>query len=106
MAPTQQGSRLAMPRSKKKAPKTSPKKTAPFTASEKRTVLDAKPQRSEPNPGPDHAKAPGYAIGDPVSHPQFGAGDVIGVEGEKLTIKFGDGRVKQIVDYYVKRRQP
>ena len=25
------------------------------------------------------------------------------VDGEKLTIKFADGRVKQIVDYYVKR---
>jgi DNA helicase-2/ATP-dependent DNA helicase PcrA len=45
-----------------------------------------------------------YAIGDDVIHPQFGDGAVTAIEGEKLTIKFADGRVKQILDYYVKRR--
>jgi DNA helicase II / ATP-dependent DNA helicase PcrA len=46
----------------------------------------------------------GFAIGDLVSHPQFGDGTVTAIEKDKLTINFEDGRVKQIVDYYVKRR--
>jgi hypothetical protein len=47
-----------------------------------------------------------YAVGDDVVHPQFGDGIVTDIDGDKLTIKFADGRVKQIVDYYVKRRRP
>jgi DNA helicase II / ATP-dependent DNA helicase PcrA len=47
-----------------------------------------------------------YAVGDDVVHPQFGDGTITDIEGDKLTIKFADGRVKQIVDYYVKRRRP
>ena len=31
-------------------------------------------------------------------------GTVTDTESNKLTIKFADGRVKQILDYYVKRR--
>jgi hypothetical protein len=46
----------------------------------------------------------GYAIGDRKSHQQFGDGVFAAIDGEKLTIQFGDGRVKQILDYYVKRR--
>ncbi len=46
-----------------------------------------------------------YTIGDDVAHPQFGDGTVTDTEGDKLTIKFADGRIKQIVDYYVKRRK-
>ena len=46
-----------------------------------------------------------YAVGDDVAHPQFGDGTVTDIEGDKLMIKFADGRVKQIVDYYVKRRK-
>ena len=34
----------------------------------------------------------------------FGDGTVTAVDGDKLLIKFKDGRVKQIVDYYVKHR--
>jgi hypothetical protein len=34
----------------------------------------------------------------------FGPGTVTAVEADKLTIKFADGQVKQIVDYYVNRR--
>ena len=45
-----------------------------------------------------------YAIGDDVAHPQFGDGTVTATEGDKLLITFADGRVKQILDYYVKRR--
>lgn len=44
-----------------------------------------------------------YAIGADVTHQQFGDGTVTDVEDHKLTIKFVDGRIKQIVDYYVKR---
>ena len=35
---------------------------------------------------------------------RFGDGIVTAVDGEKLTIKFADGREKQILDYYLKRR--
>jgi hypothetical protein len=44
-----------------------------------------------------------YAIGEDVTHPQFGDGTVTDIESDKLTVKFADGRTKQIVDYYVKR---
>ena len=46
-----------------------------------------------------------YSTRDAVSHPQFGYGVVTAIDGNKLTIKFADGRVKQIVDYYVKPRR-
>jgi hypothetical protein len=45
-----------------------------------------------------------YSTGTAVSHPQFGHGVVTAIDGDKLTIKFADGRVKQIIDYYVKPR--
>jgi hypothetical protein len=47
-----------------------------------------------------------YAIGDDIAHPMFGDGTVTDTDGDKLMIKFADGRVKQILDYYVKRRRP
>jgi hypothetical protein len=47
-----------------------------------------------------------YAVGDDIAHPQFGDGTVTDTDGDKLTIKFADGRVKQILDSYVKRRRP
>lgn len=43
-----------------------------------------------------------YAIGDDVTHPQFGDGTVTDIEADKLTIRFTDESVRQIVDYYVK----
>jgi DNA helicase II / ATP-dependent DNA helicase PcrA len=46
----------------------------------------------------------GYVIGSRVSHRMFGDGTVTAIDGDKLLIKFKDGRVKQIVDYYVKHR--
>jgi ATP-dependent DNA helicase UvrD/PcrA len=46
-----------------------------------------------------------YAVGDDVAHPQFGDGTIMDIDGEKLTINFADGRTKQILDYYVKRRR-
>jgi hypothetical protein len=35
----------------------------------------------------------------------FGDGAVTAVDADNLTIKFKDGRVKQIVDYHVKSRE-
>jgi hypothetical protein len=80
-----------MPRatSKKPSAKSRPKKTA-----SKRAQLEVVPR----------VETSGYAVGDLVSHPQFGNGTVRAVDANKLTIEFEGGRVKQIVDYYVKRR--
>ena len=50
------------------------------------------------------ARATGYAVGNKVSHPKFGDGTVTAVDADKLTIKFRGGRVRLIVDYYVRRR--
>lgn len=46
----------------------------------------------------------GFKIKDRISHPKFGNGVVMAVEGEKLTIQFPRKVTKQIVDYYVKPR--
>jgi hypothetical protein len=45
-----------------------------------------------------------YAIGEGITHAQFGDVLVTAIDGEKLTIKFSDGRTKVIVDYYAKHR--
>jgi hypothetical protein len=50
------------------------------------------------------SSASGYVLGDRVSHPMFGEGVVKAIDSERLTIRFKDGRVKQILDYYVKHR--
>lgn len=62
--------------------------------------------RSAPPEVATHAVRPAgaYVIKDKVSHVRFGDGIVTAVDGEKLTIKFADGREKQILDYYLKRR--
>ena len=44
-------------------------------------------------------------IGDFVSHRQFGDGRVTAIDGGTLTITFVDQQVRQILDYYVKRRK-
>ncbi len=44
-----------------------------------------------------------FAVGDRVSHPQFGGGTVTAIEGPKLSIAFDTRGEKQIVDSYVKR---
>jgi hypothetical protein len=46
----------------------------------------------------------GYVDGSKVSHPMFGDGAVTAVDGDKLLIKFKDGRVKLIVAAFVKPR--
>jgi DNA helicase-2/ATP-dependent DNA helicase PcrA len=45
-----------------------------------------------------------FTLDEEVTHPKFGDGTITDIESNKLTIKFSDGRVKQILDYYVKRR--
>ena len=47
-----------------------------------------------------------YAVGDQVTHPMFGDGTVTAIDADKLSIEFTGSVVKQIVDYYVKRRKP
>ena len=80
------------------------KPATPPKAASKRT--ERSPPKSVPQETPalETVSTSGYAIGDPISHPQFGDGAVTAIDGEKLTIQFADGRVKQILDYYVKRR--
>jgi hypothetical protein len=81
----------------------------------KKPPTKARPRRAKTavtatnEPAPSEAerptvKASDYTVGDFVSHPMFGYGTVTAVDANKLTIEFKDGRVKQIVDYYVKRR--
>jgi DNA helicase-2/ATP-dependent DNA helicase PcrA len=44
-----------------------------------------------------------YAIGDRVFHQKFGNGDVVQVEGNKLTIAFDRAGEKKVVDSFVER---
>jgi hypothetical protein len=83
------------PPSKMHPPKVRPKKVKPAAK------VAALPPPAEPIP----AKTSDHVAGNRVTHPLFGDGTVTAVEGDKLTINFKDGRVKQIVDYYVKRRK-
>jgi len=53
----------------------------------------------------DSATSPsGFKVGDRVSHPKFGNGVVKAVSADKLSIQFSRNVVKEIVDYYLKRR--
>jgi hypothetical protein len=45
-----------------------------------------------------------FAIGDHISHAQFGEGTVIEIDVTKLTINFVSRGTKQIIDSYVERR--
>jgi hypothetical protein len=89
-----------MPNSKAMKPpaKTRPKKAkATATAATKSTPSEVKVDKV--------VETTGYLIGALVSHPMFGDGTVTAIDADKLTINFEDGRVKQIVDYYVKSRK-
>jgi hypothetical protein len=83
-----------MPRTTAKKPpsKPRPKKAKPTTSA-------AQTEAERPA-----VRATGYTAGEFVSHPMFGPGTVTAVEADKLTIKFADGQIKQIVYYYVNRR--
>lgn len=62
--------------------------------------------RVKPKPHPVAAPIPyvsPFAIGDDITHPQFGEGTVTEIEGAKLTINFASRGTKQIIDDYVKR---
>ncbi len=48
--------------------------------------------------------ASAFAIGDRVFHQKFGNGDVVQVEGNKLTIAFDRAGEKKVVDSFVQRR--
>jgi hypothetical protein len=82
-----------MPRTKAKPSKKKAKPAVAAGSSSKRELI------------PPVIVGAGYVAGDIITHPMFGEGTVTAVDADKLTIKFKDGRVKQIVEYYVKRRR-
>ena len=65
-------------------------------------------KRTKPKPHPTAVSVPipyvsPFAIGDHITHPQFGEGTVTEIDDAKLTINFASRGTKQIIDYYVKR---
>jgi hypothetical protein len=63
--------------------------------------------KSKPRPAVVAANIPyvsAFAIGDHISHPQFGGGTVTQIDAAKLMIKFASCGTKQIIDSYVERR--
>jgi DNA helicase-2/ATP-dependent DNA helicase PcrA len=44
-----------------------------------------------------------FAIGDRVFHQKFGNGNVVAVDGNKLTIQFDKAGEKRVVDNFVQR---
>ena len=66
-----------------------------------------RPQRQKTLPEAIAQSAPtkltALAVGDRVSHPQFGNGTITAIEGSKLSIAFDTHGKKQIIDSYVKR---
>ena len=52
---------------------------------------------------PAPVKLTAFAVGDRISHPQFGDGTITAIEGPKLSIAFDTHGEKQIIDSYVKR---
>jgi DNA helicase II / ATP-dependent DNA helicase PcrA len=47
------------------------------------------------------ADEPSYAVGDRIVHQKFGGGEVVEVDGNKLTIAFDSGDRKRVVDSFV-----
>jgi hypothetical protein len=95
-----QGGRLRMPHLRSKKPKATSEKASPGPS-----VKLRKRRLTEANLAPEQAKQSVFAIGDPVSHPQFGDGSVTAVDDGTLTIAFVDHQVRNILDYYVKRQK-
>ncbi len=52
---------------------------------------------------PTPVKLAGFAVGDHISHPQFGEGTITAIAGSRLSIAFDTCGEKQIIDSYVKR---
>lgn len=73
----------------------------PTTSTKSRKSTPTKPATA-PAEGAANVATSEYTIGDDVTHPQFGDGTVTDIEADKLTIRFTDESVRQIVDYYVK----
>jgi hypothetical protein len=92
----------AMPRSTTKKKKVGARSRAKATVARKKPAAAKRPATAPPQ-SQDTSTA-GHAIGDRVSHQKFGDGVVTALDGEKLTIRFADGRTRQIIDYYVKHR--
>ena len=44
-----------------------------------------------------------FSIGDRVFHQKFGNGDVVRIEGNKLTVAFDKAGEKHVVDRFVQR---
>jgi DNA helicase II / ATP-dependent DNA helicase PcrA len=44
-----------------------------------------------------------YAVGDRIFHLKFGYGDVVGIDGNKLTVAFDKAGEKRVIDSYVER---
>jgi len=82
-----------MPRTTPKTPKARPMKAKPVATSP-----------TEPKATPSATETTEYPVGDEVTHPLFGDGIVTADDGKKLTIKFSDGRVKQILESFVTHR--
>jgi DNA helicase-2/ATP-dependent DNA helicase PcrA len=76
-----------------------PTKTKPRKPTSKKPITTAEPARGS------GAAISEFTVGDEIAHPLFGDGKVTEVEGDKLTIEFADGRIKHIVDYYVRRKK-
>jgi len=95
-----------MPHPRSKKPKATAQKASPnpSTKRQKRRLPEARPQKGKPTPAP-FSKQSIFVIGDPVSHRQFGDGRVTAIDGGTLTITCVDQQVRQILDYYVKRRK-
>ena len=82
---------------------TKPSKAKASNQGLKRTTARVKPQpRLAAVTAPIPYVSP-FAIGDRISHPQFGEGTVTEIDDAKLTINFATRGTKQIIDYYVKR---
>ena len=47
--------------------------------------------------------ASSFAVGDRVFHQKFGNGNVVAVDGNKLTIRFDKAGEKRVVDSFVER---
>ena len=89
-----------MPHPRSKKPKATADKASPGSS-----VKLRKRWIPEASLAPQQAKQSIFAIGDPVSHPQFGDGSVTAIAGGTLTIAFVDHQVRQILDCYVKRHR-
>ena len=42
-----------------------------------------------------------YAVGDRIFHLKFGYGDIVGIDGNKLTVAFDKAGEKRVIDSYV-----